>query len=424
MAAGYSTTTYPYDTVAYIVVTYPDGESFQGSGVIIGPHTVLTASHLLWDADDNEAAASVTVYPGYNLGGQSITGQWIEHYNQVDDTGGKETEAASQSDFAVIDFAANLSAYGSIAVATGYGGGVVHLTGYPGDAGGEQTDQTGQVEASRHYSTLDYESVATSPGSSGGPLWIDAGTAGAPEPEVVGLVSTSAWGVQLTSADLAVLENWETADSYIWSGTPVQLQASAALTSLVGGAGNDTLTGWSGGDTLLGGAGDDVITGGAGFNQVNGDQGADTILGHSAVGDWLLGGQGNDSIDASASTGANILNGNLGADTLVGGSGADTLRGGQGDDVIHAGSGDAWISGDLGNNTLYGGQGRDSFHAGAGHDAVNGWHAGDQVLVAGGVTYAVAQVNADVHIVFSNGGEMDLLGVQQSSLQAGWIVTT
>lgn len=70
-AAGYSTTTYPYDTVAYIVVTYPDGESFQGSGVIIGAHTVLTASHLWWDASDKETeAASQSASPAAALAHQ------------------------------------------------------------------------------------------------------------------------------------------------------------------------------------------------------------------------------------------------------------------------------------------------------------------------------------------------------------------
>jgi Ca2+-binding RTX toxin-like protein len=100
------------------------------------------------------------------------------------------------------------------------------------------------------------------------------------------------------------------------------------------------------------------------------------------------------------------------------------LRGGQGDDVIHAGAGNPWIAGDLGNNTIYGGQGLDTFRAGSGHDLINGWHAGDQVQVASGVTWTTAQVNGDVHITFSSGGEMDLLNTQVSSFQPGWIVST
>jgi Ca2+-binding RTX toxin-like protein len=206
---------------------------------------------------------------------------------------------------------------------------------------------------------------------------------------------------------------------------PGQTLSGPGGDSLAGSNGDDTISGGSGADNYLrGGYGNDSIAGGATHNDVNGNQGDDTIVGHSTVGDWLLGGQGNDSIDASASTGANILNGNLGNDTIIGGAGADFLRGGQGDDVIHAGSGNDWISGDLGNNTIYGGQGMDTFRAGGGHDTVNGWHNGDIVQVDKGVTViSVSQVNADVHILLSNGGEVDLLNTQQTSLQPGWIVT-
>jgi Ca2+-binding RTX toxin-like protein len=413
---SFSTSVYPYDCVCYVIATFPDGTSFQGSGAIIGPHTVLTASHLLWRADGSESAASVTVYPGFNAGGSSIPGQWVDHFYQVNNAGGVLSTETSQTDFAIIDVSTDLTPYGYFGTSANYSGGVVHLTGYPSSANGIQSDQFGRVLKDPSYAVLDYSSVSASPGASGGPVWIEQGS----QAYVVGVVSTSGWAVQLTSADIATINNWETGDAYLWTPGSL-LHASEAAASIGGGAGNDTITGWSGADTLFGGAGLDSIVGGAGFNQVNGNTGDDTILGHSAVGDWLLGGQGNDSIDASASTGANIINGNLGADTLVGGSGPDSLRGGQGDDLIRAGSGADWLSGDLGNNTIYGGQGADTFRAGPGHDYVNGWHQGDHVQVAAGVTYVAAQVSADVRITFSNGGEMDLLNTQSQTLQPGWI---
>jgi Ca2+-binding RTX toxin-like protein len=210
-------------------------------------------------------------------------------------------------------------------------------------------------------------------------------------------------------------------DTLIGGGEGEALTGAAGNDSIAGGVGADTIDGGAGSNVLFGGAGGDLVTGGAGYNRVNGNTGDDTLVGHSAVGDWLLGGQGQDSISAAAATGADIINGNLGDDTLVGGAGADMLPGGQGNDVIRAGSGADWISGDLGSNSLYGGQGADTFHAGAGHDAVNGWHVGDHVQVDAGVTWTVSQAGADTHVNFSNGGEMDLLGVQKSLLQAGWI---
>jgi Ca2+-binding RTX toxin-like protein len=218
--------------------------------------------------------------------------------------------------------------------------------------------------------------------------------------------------------------NWQTLLADATSGNDSITTSDAPTPNyLAGGEGADTLNAAAAAqsDTLFGGAGNDSIVGGTGFNQVNGNQGDDVVVGHSTVGDWLLGGQGNDMIDASASTGANILNGNLGGDTIIGGTGADSLRGGQGDDVIHADSGNDWISGDLGNNTIHGGQGMDTFHASAGHDVIDGWHAGDHVQVDSGVTYTVSQVGADVHVAFSSGGEIDLLNIQQSSLESGWI---
>jgi beta-glucanase (GH16 family) len=205
--------------------------------------------------------------------------------------------------------------------------------------------------------------------------------------------------------------------------TALVLHGTAGADCLVGGGLNDTLNGSAGPDTLFGGDGDDSILGGSGFDRVNGNKGEDTIVGHSQTGDWLSGGQGNDLIDASVSTGANIVNGNLGDDTVIGGSGPDSLRGGQGDDVIHAGAGNAWLSGDLGNNTLSGGQGQDTFRGGPGHDVVNDWHAGDKVEVVSGLTWTASQVKGDVHISFSNGGEMDLIDVQLSTLPSGWIVS-
>jgi Ca2+-binding RTX toxin-like protein len=154
------------------------------------------------------------------------------------------------------------------------------------------------------------------------------------------------------------------------------------------------------------------------------DTGADSILGQSEVGDWLLGGQGNDVIDATASSGHNIINGNLGADTIRGGAwGEDTLRGGQGDDDISAFAGGNWISGDLGSNILRGGIGADIFHAGAGRDLVMNFDPqnGDRVQVDAGVQYTLQQAGSDVIVAFDNGGQMVLQQTYLTVLPAGWI---
>jgi Ca2+-binding RTX toxin-like protein len=210
------------------------------------------------------------------------------------------------------------------------------------------------------------------------------------------------------------------------STTPETLQAGAASPDLVGGTADDTLTGWSGSDSLHGGAGNDSISGGTGFNDVNGNQGDDTIVGHSQVGDWLLGGQGNDQISATASTAHNFLHGNMGNDTVTGGSGGDTLLGGQGDDSITGGAGADLISGDKGHDTLTGGAGADTFHgsAGMGTSVITDFHQsqGDHILLDHGTQYTVTQAGADVHVDLSGGGELVLQNTQLSSLSSGWIM--
>jgi Ca2+-binding RTX toxin-like protein len=195
---------------------------------------------------------------------------------------------------------------------------------------------------------------------------------------------------------------------------------------VVGTAGADaTLTNlatFTGGVAMFGSFGDDVLKAGAGQAVLQGNQGDDTLVA-GAGSDTLFGGQGSDFIDASRSTGHNLVNGNLGDDTLISGSGGDTLRGGQGDDVIHGGSGHDWLSGDRGANTLTGGAGPDTFHAGLGNDLVTDFNAaeGDRVQLDLGTVYTASQVGADVEIDLTGGGRMVLQNVQLSALPPGWI---
>lgn len=202
-----------------------------------------------------------------------------------------------------------------------------------------------------------------------------------------------------------------------------RIRGNDAGDQLFGNGGNDTIVAGDGTNFVRGGDGDDLLTGGAGFNDINGNKGEDTIVGSSAVGDWLVGGQGNDSITSHSA--GNILYGNLGNDTLVGGTGAEIIRGGQGDDSIAAGSGGEWLSGDRGSDTLVGGSGADIFHTfgDAGVDRVLGFSEaeGDRVQLDVGTIYFVSQSDADTVISMVGGGQMILVGVQLNSLPPGWI---
>lgn len=205
------------------------------------------------------------------------------------------------------------------------------------------------------------------------------------------------------------------------------LTGDAGADSLVGGPGNDTITGGGGQDTLFGGGGNDSITTGLDHSVVNGNRGDDTIVSNTSVGDWLSGGQDDDLIDLSASTGHSLVNGNLGQDTIIGGAQGDVLRGGQGDDVIRGGLSADTLSGDRGDDTLSGGGGADQFHveAGAGHDVITDFDGedGDRIVFDGApVAQNITQLGSHVEIDFGGGVLVTLLN-QTASFDPSWILT-
>jgi V8-like Glu-specific endopeptidase len=210
--------TFPYDCVVLIEAPDPAeaGYYIQGSGVVIGPHTILTASHVVYDISAQEADQDIQLYPGWEnadpvLGPGYISTTYTDHFNDIGTYGSDDlTKAQSASDYAVIDTSYTFSSW--MDVDLNYSGGEVHLTGYPAIAGGYQTDQVGTVSADPSYSVLDYdpETLKPHPGNSGGPLWVDDNGSD----DVVGLVSTSGWACQLTSADWSQIEAWVSADGY------------------------------------------------------------------------------------------------------------------------------------------------------------------------------------------------------------------
>lgn len=122
--------------------------------------------------------------------------------------------------------------------------------------------------------------------------------------------------------------------------------AGTAGVELLDPASTRTLT--SGDDMLAIGETDPwlVVRAGAGNDSVSVTNTATDVV-------TVLGGSGNDTLDASASSGSVVLDGNGGRDTLKGGSGRDVLSGGTGRDHLTGGGGD---------DRLSGGDGADMFH--------------------------------------------------------------
>ncbi|MHA7061290.1 calcium-binding protein [Azospirillum argentinense] len=166
-------------------------------------------------------------------------------------------------------------------------------------------------------------------------------------------------------------------------------------------------------------------------------EGADTLQGTS-IDDTFKGLGGNDQIFGGA--GADTINGNAGDDMIYadsyGGTGADTesawnkLFGDAGDDVLVSGAGFDDLWGGVGNDTLTGGAGWDwfVFEPGSGVDAITDFTPGsDQIIVMSNMNGAgdpVLSQNADGTVVdFGAGNAVLLQGVALAELPADAIVT-
>ena len=300
------TTGYPYSAVTRVTVTI-GGIGYEGSGVMISPDEVLTASHLLW-TEGVGVSASVVVMPGYNndvapFG--TYTGV-AAHYNTISDAGGRLTLADIGNDYAIIHLTSPVPwRVGTMALGAGYDQGGVTVSGYPGGTG-MRSDLAETVTTSTSSNVL----VGTSlgPGSSGGPVWI-GGASGA---TVVGTVSagtssdTTGYFSKITTATLGVIRNWVAQDDAVATPPPTVGWIDAAS----GLPGGDALTAAVGGPDYLQWS---YIWSGAGG----------VSLSTSAPNVFLHGGSGQDSLQVAS--GQNVLDGGTGSNFLTGGTGYDTF---------------------------------------------------------------------------------------------------
>ena len=217
-------TTFPEDAICYIIADIPGLGEFQGSGAIIGPHTILTAAHLLYDAGSDATADKVSVYPGftpengtYNPPG-AVPGLQSIHTVKVDDAGDVISAAATQGDFAVINTSTDLSAYGRFALDPSFITGDVVVSGYPAAKAGQQSGAEAVVSQDPGLSDIDTSALPLSAGYSGGPLRDNIYRDGQTIPAVVGTVSTNLDAMKLTPRKVALIRHWIAADRSLYAG--------------------------------------------------------------------------------------------------------------------------------------------------------------------------------------------------------------
>ena len=217
-----------------------------------------------------------------------------------------------------------------------------------------------------------------------------------------------------------------------------------SLTSMTGGAGDDTIFGdlgddqvdagegnnviftYSGNDNIVAGSGNDSIDSGSGNDVINAGDGNNTIFG-GLGGETVTTGSGNDYIDLrgggvasenipnviNAGEGNNTIYADNGNDNIVTGSGIDliyaydgtnTIGSGDGNDSVYSGSGadlittnggDDVINAGDGNNTVYAGAGNDRVTSGAGADVIWGDTGNDTVVSGAGNDIIYGQAGDD-----------------------------
>ena len=211
-----------------------------------------------------------------------------------------------------------------------------------------------------------------------------------------------------------IFGNGDANEQVLAGGGKLTFFATGGSGSVITGGGNDMISiasadigDWliatgNGDDTIRAlGGGADTISLGSGKNllQLGGGSSYVTTLGS----DTVLAGGGGETIDASSSTGKEVIYGDTsrlffvagGAATVFGGAGSDTVYGGTGPDLLEGGSkGDNFLQAGDGRATLFGGGSGDqlyaagdkaqALHAAGGNETLSGTFASGRDTFYGG----------------------------------------
>jgi V8-like Glu-specific endopeptidase len=213
-------TTYPFTAATLVVVTFPDGSRAVGSGAMVGPNDVLTATHVIYSPDRGGWASSIKIYPGADFNGttgviedapyviEGFRSQVDGWPNEVFAQGSNTTFSyeESQYDVAVIGLSKAVGAQtGWFELAQGYD--TAQWSNVLGYSSGMTGLMNGKAWVTRDASTSVYVAVdrpdtdLLGPGSSGSPLYV-IGSGGLPS-----IIGVKSGGTAVTNvwADIGLL---------------------------------------------------------------------------------------------------------------------------------------------------------------------------------------------------------------------------
>jgi autotransporter passenger strand-loop-strand repeat protein len=218
--SGYSTSAVatgksPPNPYGSVVLVKSGDANYSGTGFIIGPHSILTAAHVIWydDTTPNRFVTNLAVSIGASINTSGVTLSALTpnlapNYTTLLSSGGY---VRYQNDFAVINTTADLSQYGILtpyAIGNTWSGQITE-TGYPGgtNSGGNQQTliMSGSINPSYNYLIND---ALTPQGTSGSPLFVYNGAT----VEVVGMQvagDTQGYGLAFTPSVIAQIQKLE-----------------------------------------------------------------------------------------------------------------------------------------------------------------------------------------------------------------------
>jgi V8-like Glu-specific endopeptidase len=278
----------PYSAICYIQCTWADGTVTRATGVIVGVNDVLTAHHVVYDAQRGGYATSITISPGAD------TSPFVAPYGSFSDVGvvyartadwdpngdGMLFQSESQYDLALLGMrGTGISTQAGIASISNSAGDFQGTAdGYPALQFGGTGLMEERVTAFNfgQYSVFDiFASLGA--GASGGPLLRTDSTG----TYVMGVLSGGAPdGGGSTYAALFGAGNWEWLLQALDANNSVIAGAQMPANQPIGGPVSGTISylGTSASDTLAGTNADEGFRGLGGSDLIDGSGGLDTAL--------------------------------------------------------------------------------------------------------------------------------------------------
>jgi V8-like Glu-specific endopeptidase len=161
----------PWRCIALLRIVYVDGATGRGTGWFIGPKTLVTAAHCVFDRDHG-AARTMTATPGFSHGAAPYGERPISqvHFNPA-----WKTTFDRELDFALVytDTPGGTGSFGfSAASDAGLQSVLINIAGYPIDKSATQWYDAGRIlSVDKNFI---YHTIDTERGQSGAPLfWSD-----------------------------------------------------------------------------------------------------------------------------------------------------------------------------------------------------------------------------------------------------------